>query len=148
MGALAGCAPTVSLDPAPDAANPECAEVIVRLVKPALTVDNKDYRHTDAQGTAAWGEPAAVLLRCGVPVPGPTTLPCVTVRGVDWIRDDSDAPVFVFTTYGRDPAVEVIVDSNAASGTNSLVDLANAVSVLPQHSACVDPDDVFEFPDQ
>lgn len=142
--ALTGCAPTVSLEPAPDAANPGCAEVIVRLPD---TVDNKPYRYTDAQGTGAWGDPAAVLLRCGVPVPGPTTLPCVTVRGVDWIRDDADAPVFVFTTYGRDPAVEVIVDSDAASGTNSLMNLANAVGVLPKATECVDPDDVFEFPD-
>ena len=70
--ALTGCAPTVTLEPAADAANPECAEVIVRLPD---TVDNNDYRHTDAQGTGAWGDPAAVLLRCGVPVPGPTTLP-------------------------------------------------------------------------
>ena len=142
--ALTGCSPTVTLDPAPDAANPECAEVIVRLPD---TVDSKPYRTTDAQGTGAWGEPAAVLLRCGVPVPGPTTLPCVTVRDIDWIRDDTDAPVFVFTTYGRDPAVEVIVDSNAASGTNALMNLSAAVGVLPTYTGCVDPEDVFEFPD-
>lgn len=142
--ALTGCSPTVTLDPAPDAANPECAEVIVRLPD---NVDDKAYRTTDAQGTGAWGEPAAVLLRCGVPVPGPTTFPCVTVRDVDWIRDDTDAPIFVFTTYGRDPAVEVIVDSEAASGTNALMNLANSVGVLPKYTECVDAEDVFEFPE-
>lgn len=146
LTALTGCTGSVTLDPAPDAANPECAEVIVRLPD---TIDNdKQYRTTDAQGTGAWGDPAAVLLRCGVPVPGPTTLPCVTVRDVDWIRDDTDAPIFVFTTYGRDPAVEVIVDSEAASGTNALTNLANSVGVLPKYTECVDAEDVFEFPDQ
>ncbi|MBX3094366.1 MAG: DUF3515 domain-containing protein [Cryobacterium sp.] len=142
--ALTGCTPTVTLEPAADATNPECAEVIVWLPD---TVDDKEYRYTDAQGTGAWGEPAAVLLRCGVPVPGPSTLPCVTLRGVDWLRDDSDAPVYIFTTYGREPAVEVIVDSTVASGTNALVDLANSVGRLPKVTECVDPEDVFELPE-
>lgn len=143
--ALTGCAATVTLDAAPDAANPECAEVIVRLPD---TVDDKSYRFTDAQATGAWGDPAAVLLRCGVPVPGPSTLPCVTLRGVDWLRDDTDAPVFIFTTYGRVPAVEVIVDGEVASGTNTLVDLANSVGVLPKVTECVDPQDVFDLPEE
>src|SRR5690606_14059223 len=76
---LTGCTPTVTLEPAADATNPECAEVIVRL--PDM-VDGNEYRYTDAQGTGAWGEPSAVLLRCGVPVPGPSPLPCVTLRDV------------------------------------------------------------------
>lgn len=142
--ALTGCTPMVTLEPAADATNPECAEVIVRLPD---TVDDKEYRYTDAQGTGAWGQPSAVLLRCGVPVPGPSTLPCVTLRGVDWLRDDSDAPVYIFTTYGREPAVEVIVDSTVASGTNALVDLANSVGVLPKVTECLDPEDVFELPE-
>jgi Protein of unknown function (DUF3515) len=135
---LAGCAPAVALEPADDAVNPACAEVIVRLPE---TVAELPRRLTNAQATGAWGEPASVLLRCGVPVPAPTaTLPCVTVDGVDWLRDDSDDPNFVFTTYGRNPAVEVIVDYDAASGFSALSDLARAVSELPLEGQCLAAD--------
>src|SRR5690606_13163799 len=75
---LAGCAPAVPMTAATDAANPECAEVIVRLpaaLEDAAKQDSDNEpagvwlkRETDAQGTGAWGNPVAVLLRCGVPV--------------------------------------------------------------------------------
>lgn len=134
---LSACTPTVALEPAEDAASPLCAEVSVRLPDTVATLTK---RTTNAQATGAWGEPTAVILRCGVPSPAPTaTLPCVTVDGVDWLRDDADDPTFVFTSYGRTPAVEVIVDSTAASGLDALTDLAFAVSQLPADGACVTP---------
>ncbi|MFB2581435.1 DUF3515 family protein [Herbiconiux sp. P15] len=138
---LAGCAGPVALEPAADATDPACAEVIVRLPD---AVADADRRETDAQATGAWGDPASVLLRCGVEPYGPTTLPCYNVNGVDWIRDDADDPTFVFTTYGRTPAVEVIVDANNASGTSALVDLTTAVSAIPQTEVCLNADDVLE----
>ena len=135
---LTGCAATVALEPADDAANPLCAEVSVRLPD---FVDELALRSTNAQATGAWGEPASVILRCGVPVPAPTAeLACVTVEGVDWLRDEADAPNYVFTSYGRDPAVEVIVDGTVASGFTALVDLAPAVGVLPQSGECGTPE--------
>jgi hypothetical protein len=137
--ALAGCASAVALDPAEDATNPSCADVIVRLPD---AVADAPRRETDAQGTGAWGDPAAVLLRCGVEPYGPTTLPCYNVNGVDWIRDDADDPTFVFTTYGRLPAVQVVVDADSASGTSALVDLTTAVSAIPQTDICLNADDV------
>ena len=40
--------------------------------------------------------------------PGPTTDDCLTVNGVDWVATPlSDGTRFV--TYGRDPAVEVLI---------------------------------------
>lgn len=153
---LAGCTPAVPLDAAADAANPECAEVIVRLpdaiedaAKPAAVAGPAGAwlkRETNAQATGAWGNPAAILLRCGVPVPGPSTLPCATVKGVDWLRDASDAPNYVFITYGRDPAVEVVVDSTRASGTDALIALSNAVGSIPATRACTNPEDVLGVP--
>lgn len=131
---LAGCSPTVPLQPAADAASPACAEVSVRLPD---AIDDLAVRQTNAQATGAWGEPASVILRCGVPAPSPTsTLACVTVEGVDWLRDDSDAPNYVFTTYGRTPAVEVIVNSDAASGLDALTAVAPAVGRLPITGEC------------
>ena len=141
---LAGCTPTVTLEAADDAVNPECAKVSVELGY-LETVAGLEPRETNAQGTAAWGEPATVLLRCGVTPPPPTaTFPCVTVEGVDWLRDDSDDPNFVFTTYGRTPAVEVIIDSDGdpdnpddgTSGLEALTDVARAVVQLPSDGAC------------
>lgn len=137
---LAGCTPVVSLQPAEDAISPSCAEVIVRLPD---SVDGLDQRETNAQGTSAWGEPVGVILRCGVPVPAPTSeLRCLTFDGVDWLIDDSDDPVLVATTYGREPAIEVIIDDRADGVV--LTDLANAVSYLPKIGECLSLDDVTE----
>lgn len=134
---LAGCAPTVALEPAADAINPICAEVSVRLPE---TVAGLPSRETNAQATGAWGSPVGVILRCGVPSPAPiASLPCITVEGIDWLRDDSGDPSFVFTTYGRTPAVEVIVDDTVASGLDTLTDLAPAVGRLSVEGACVTP---------
>lgn len=129
---------------APHATSVDCAEISVRLPD---AIDDLERRETDAQATAAWGNPTSVLLRCGVEVPGPSTLPCFTVKGVDWLRDDSDAPTFVFTTYGRDPAVEVVIDSENSSGTSALVAVANAVGSIPAIGACTSPEDVLETPE-
>jgi len=142
VGLLASCAPMVALEPA-DAANaPECANMMVRLPD---NVAELPRRTVNAQSTAAWGNPVAAIVRCGVPSPPPSTLPCFTVEGVDWLRDDSDAPNFVFTTYGRDPATEVVVDSDAVSGTSVLRDIARAVgSQSAPLAQCLDPASVVD----
>ena len=136
---LSGCASAVPMTPAADAENPACAGVIVRLPD---TVADQPSRETNAQATGAWGDPSAVLLTCGVEVPGPTTLPCLTVNGVDWIEDDSEAPMYRYTTYGREPATEVYLDSEIVSGSTTLVDLASAVSTIPSTTQCLGADDV------
>lgn len=136
--ALTGCAQAVPMDPAADASDPDCAAVVVRLPD-AIAKDTdaeQPERETNAQGTGAWGSPASVLLRCGVPTPGPTTDRCVTVNGIDWVIDESDPPNYRFTTYGRTPAVEVLVDNDVVSGTTAITDLSGAVSVIPADDAC------------
>lgn len=135
--AITGCASTVALEASADAANPSCADVVVRLPD---QIDDNVKRETDAQGTGAWGDPATIILHCGVPVPGPTTTRCVTLDSVDWLVDNSDDDVTVFTTYGRDPAVEVVVD-NDTSGTNALNALASAVGSYAPVGGCTDPED-------
>lgn len=142
---LSGCSAIVPVDAAQQSNDPACADVIVRLPG---SVDGQAKRETNAQATGAWGEPASVLLRCGIEPTGPTTLPCVNLNGIDWIRDDSQAPLFRFEAYGRQPGLEVIVDAEAeppVSGTNVLIDLGNAVSQLPQTRECVSLTDTYEF---
>lgn len=120
---LTACAPAVSLNAADDANNPGCAEVMVRLPE---KLDLQVRRNTDAQSTAAWGEPASVLLRCGIPPLTVSTLPCVTVQDIDWLVDDSKAPSYRFVTFARTPTTEVIVDSKTVSGASVLDELASA----------------------
>jgi hypothetical protein len=128
-----GCAPTLNLEPGADANNPGCAEVVVRLPN---QLGELPSRNTNAQGTGAWGEPASVLLRCGIEPVVVSSLPCVTVGEVDWLVDDSAAPSFRFVTFGRTPATEVIVDSGKASGITALEELADAVNGTAPEKVC------------
>lgn len=130
---LSGCAGTVNIDPAPDANNPTCAEVIVRLPN---TVEGLGKRVTGSQATAAWGEPTRVLLRCGLEPVFSSRLACVTHAGVDWLVDDTEAPSFRFITYGRTPAAEVIMDSKVLSGASVLDALAPSLKYLPSTRNC------------
>ncbi len=131
---LSACSPTVSLESAADANNPGCADVIVRLPS---AVDGQERRTTNAQSTAAWGNPATVILRCGIEPVEISTLPCVTANGVDWIIDESAKPSFRFISFGRTPALEVIVDSENAVGVNALDSLAEAVKSIEPTKKCV-----------
>ena len=145
--ALAGCSPAVALPAAEGASDPLCAEVVVALPD---TVAGLASRETDAQGTGAWGSPAHIILRCGVAAPDPTSSECLPVDGIDWIRDDSDDPNFRFTTYGRTPTIEVLIDSDGdpdvdndgVSGLEALTDLSSAVGAVPQERQCISVADV------
>lgn len=137
LGSVAGCASAVPMRPAEDAVNPQCAEIIVRLPE---VIDAHPQRETDAQATGAWGDPAVILLRCGVEVPGPSTDRCITIDGIDWLVNDTDPNLGVFTTYGRDPAVQVVVD-HVTSDSNALNALSNAVGSAPATGACTNPED-------
>jgi len=130
---LAGCTPIVNLGAAEFSNDPACAEVSVRLPD---QLGELEKRQTNAQATGAWGDPAAVLLRCGLEGVEVSTLPCVTAGEVDWLVDDSEAPNYRFISYARFPAVEVIVDSKNASGITALEGLGQAVSQIPATKVC------------
>jgi Protein of unknown function (DUF3515). len=145
LALLAGCAPTVAMSPAAgDANDPACADVIARIYHGGTPLDIADYglRTTDAQGTAAWGEPTVALLYCGVPVPEPSELPCIEYGGIFWLREEVDAG-FAFTTYGRDPAIRLIVDDEIVGGPGVALDeLTDVVSYLPENGReCLSTDD-------
>ncbi len=86
----------------------------------------------DLSGAAAWGRPA-VTARCGLPAPGPSVAPCLAVDGVDWLLDLQHADVR-FLTFGRSPALEVVVPHRypRTSATSALVDLAPVARALPR----------------
>jgi hypothetical protein len=147
LAACAACTPAVSVDVAPHAADPVCASVVL-----ALPAELAQFGHlnTTSQATAAWGDPAApIVLRCGVDLLPPTTDKCVTATdstgtSVDWVavegHPDADTKArWTFTTYGREPAVEVTVppEVTSAGSTSFLVDLGKAVAKAKKLRSCV-----------
>lgn len=137
---LAGCAGTVALEPGPESNAVACAETMVRLPD---SVGELDRRTTNAQSTAAWGDPTAVIYRCGLPEQGPSDLPCFTIEGVDWLLDETDAPRYVFTTYGRAPVTEIIVDVTYIAGADAVRALSPLVAVRDAEQRCLVATDVF-----
>ena len=125
----------VPLEPAEQANNPECAEIIVRLPDELAGLAE---RRVNAQSTAAWGEPAAVILRCGLEPVEVSALPCVTATDIDWLVDESEAPSYRFISYARSPATEVIIDSTVVAGVTVLDELAASIGVLDATKRCTE----------
>ena len=130
---LSACTPIVNLEAAPLANDPACAEISVRLPD---EIDIHKRRSTNAQATGTWGDPAAVILRCGLEPSEASTLTCVTAGDVDWLVDDSEAPSYRFITFGRSPATEVIVDSTVVAGVTALETLGGAVQNIASTKTC------------
>jgi len=113
LAALTACAQAVVVDPADNAADPVCAEII--LGAPNELAGFKKLK-TTAQATTAWGdeENPPVVLRCGVELLEPTTDECIGIappRGgedIDWVITNEEEE-WVFTTYGRIPGLELSV---------------------------------------
>ncbi len=104
---LAGCGDgPVRAVPFGESDSPACQAVADRW--PA-SVGGLEPRVTAVQsrGVAAWGDPP-IVARCGKAPPGPTVDPCIDIDGVDWVATELDDGT-MFTTYGRSPAVEVLV---------------------------------------
>jgi hypothetical protein len=137
---LAACTPTIGVEAGEDAANPDCAPVMLAL--PDVVAGDLEKADTNAQATAAWGEPgAAVTLRCGVAQPGPSA-DCQRIEApdgtVDWIVASGDDGTWQFTTYGRDPAMQVTVPPSVTAdhSTSFITDLTAAVTLVPATQEC------------
>jgi hypothetical protein len=112
-----------------DADDPACAAMADRL--PTRLLGQQQTATSQASpAVATWGRPA-IIWRCGVEPPGPTTQDCLTVDGIDWIVQPLDDGTG-FVTYGRVPAVQVLVPKAYAPETFALPALAPAVSEVPQ----------------
>jgi hypothetical protein len=109
--------------------DPACADMATRLPERLLTQGRVDPS-VSSPAVAAWGDPA-IIWRCGVTPPGPTTEHCITVNGVDWVVTTLDDGTG-FVTYGRVPAVQVLVPRRYEPETFALTGLTSAVTVVPQ----------------
>jgi hypothetical protein len=109
------------------------------------SIGDAGLRKTNSQATAAWGDPSKVILRCGVNVPGPTTDRCVSVNDVDWVIKEGN-PVWTLTTFGREPATEILMDPNKISSATVLADLSAAAGKIKASRNCVGQADLQDLP--
>jgi hypothetical protein len=118
---LGGCAAAVPVAPAAHATDPACAALV--LATPDSLGVGLTRRQTTAQATTAWGDPA-IVLRCGVEPPGPTTQRCETVTSptgpsIDWLVAQGDATTDGGAATGQpSPAAGGGPSSDAAGATD------------------------------
>lgn len=157
--AVVGCSPVTHLEAAPAAPDPVCARMLQRLPRSLAGLERIS---TDAQATVAYGTAEyPITIRCGIEPPPPTTDRCLAVSGdnakddasVDWINPEAGSPLlpahapkdaWVFLTYGRSPALEVVVPAQAGidQPAGILVALQSAATVVPAQRECIGPTDV------
>ncbi len=126
---LSACSHSVRASVPSGGSDPGCARLASALPSTLLKEKRRDTTPS-SPALAAWGDPA-IVLRCGVTPPGPTTDQCVAVNGVDWVARPINGG-YDFTTYGREPAVQVLVPKHYAPETFALTGLAAAVGAIPQ----------------
>lgn len=133
-GLLVGCSSAVEATAPPQAGSAACSAASGDWPD---SVSGEGRRETSADSTAvvAWGDPA-IIARCGIGALGPTTDECLRVDGVDWVvRELSDGAQF--TTFGRDPAIEVLVPRDYAPEPLLLPVFGPAAKKLPSNGrAC------------
>jgi hypothetical protein len=130
---LSGCSSAVEIAPTPLARGEVCRAVATAW--PATVGDHSRREVSDASAGAAYGDPA-IIARCGVPALGPTTDDCIEVDGMGWVAQGlSDGTRF--TTFGRDPAIEVLIPRDYAPEPLLLPAFTAAAEKLPPNSlAC------------
>lgn len=131
--ALSGCASTATVEAAPDAANAECADVMLAIPE---VIGEHELRPTASQGTAVWGDPSEVVVRCGVVPPGPSPEFCVSADGVDWLALEEDDQTWRLISYGRDPAVEVLLNLDQVASSTAMLAMSTAVQRVEQTRSC------------
>lgn len=134
VGLLAACTSgTPSASVADAAGDPLCTKVAAHW---PTTVASKTRTDVEVSGSpantvAGWGDPA-IIARCGVASPGPST-ECIEADDVDWVMTSlSDGKRFV--TYGRVPAIEVLVPSAYSPEPLVLGAFDAAAGQVPQDS--------------
>ncbi|MDN5600743.1 MAG: DUF3515 domain-containing protein [Brachybacterium sp.] len=138
---------TVQVPAGADAADPTCADIVLGAPPEVLGMERSE---TSSQGTAAWGSgEETIVMRCGVTPPGPTTDLCTTLADangveIDWIVQELEGDGFLYTTYGREPAIDVSVPQAAAPDqpSGAALDLSQVISLnIEATDRCIGPGD-------
>ena len=126
---MAACSSSIEVVDPVDARSAACRSVASHWPK---TVGGQSLRPTSSSSDAvrAWGDPA-IIARCGLTPIGPTTDQCVSVSGIDWVAHQLTDGVR-FTTYGRSPAIEILVPNAYQPEPLLLPAFGAAASAIPQ----------------
>lgn len=125
---LSGCSAAVDVTPPAGAGSSACAAAARAWPQTVSGLKRRDTTSSSA-AVAAWGDPP-VIARCGMPVLAPTADPCLEVNGVGWVQTNlSDGTKF--TTFGTDPAIEVLVPAAYAPEGLLLPVFTAAAKTLP-----------------
>lgn len=108
-----------------------CAPVMAALPDRLL---DRDRTLVDAQ-VVRWG--TDLFVACGVDRPTELTpvSRCDVIDGVGWFAQETSQG-WRFTTIERDVSVQVIVGRDYAPAADALVDVADAVALLPATRPC------------
>ena len=130
---LCGCSSAVEITPTSLANGEVCRDVASAW--PDQVGSHARREVSDATAGAAYGDPP-IIARCGVPALGPTTDDCIEVDGMGWVAQKlSDGTRF--TTFGRDPAIEVLIPRDYAPEPLLLPAFTKAADKLPKNTlAC------------
>ena len=128
VAGLVGCSST-DATAAAEAGSAACRSAAAHW---PTTVGGQSRQPTSSSSVSvrAWGDPA-IIARCGLAAIGPTTDPCIDVSGIDWVAHQLTDGVR-FTTYGRSPAIEVLVPSAYQPEPLLLPAFGAAASAIPQ----------------
>lgn len=148
MLTLSACG-TVKVPPGPAASDPTCADVMIAVPPTLLELERTE---TSSQATAAWGSgDDTIVMRCGVTPPAPSTDMCTTLEDadgvqVDWIvKQEEGEEIVQYTTYGREPAIDLTVPRSVAPDQPSAaaLDLGQLITRHIEATArCIGPGDL------
>ena len=129
VGLLAACSSSIEVVTPVGSGSSACRSAAAHWPK---TVGGQPVRLTSSSSDAvrAWGDPP-IIARCGLAAIGPTTDQCVSVSGIDWVAHPLTDGVR-FTTYGRSPAIEILVPSAYQPEPLLLPAFGAAASAIPQ----------------
>lgn len=125
---LAGCGSAVDVGIPQAADSAECAAASTHWPS---TLSGEEGRETDPSDPAvrAWGDPA-IVARCGLPGLPPTEEQCIVVDDIGWVAEDLGDGTRL-TSFGHDPAIEVIVPKDQGPGPLLMPAFSDAVKELP-----------------
>lgn len=125
---LSACSTAVEVSVPAEASSAACTAASAHWPETISGMERRDTSPT-SPAVAAWGNPA-VVARCGVAAMGPTSTECVEVDGAGWIPEPlTDGTRF--TSFGTDPAVEVLVPEAYAPEPLLLPAFTDVAEALP-----------------
>ena len=126
---LVACSSGTEVSAAPAATSSACAAVVAAY--PDTVGGQTRSKVTADVGAGAWGTPA-IIARCGVAALGPTAVSCIEVYGIGWFPEDL-ADGTRLTTFGTDPALEILVPDSYGAAPLLLPAFDDAAAALPRN---------------